>query len=153
MTIKIKPYDAFDLAFKRDPWIWLKAPLILGMVWLFYLPQTWKLCVLLVTCIISWFIVVNPIGEMVSSYHILLMLAGIGFSVWLLFWYMVYVLAYISSPGWENKLIAISGLVIFPVIVIGLPIIIGFLFEKIGVPQEEIFLYIDKWTPNIFKYQ
>lgn len=147
MSIWLSRDEAFILAFKKDWWLWLKIPLWLFLAWTFFLPQLYKICVLLIVSIVCAFVFPCPIGGNITNFHLALMLFAAILICFIVLWYAIYVIAFLCKPGWNNKLIAISGAIIFPFILIALAFIVGTGFTLLGIPQEEIWAYVDKWIP------
>ena len=65
---------------------------------------------------------------------------------WLVLWYVIYVVAFLSAAGWKPKLVSITGLILFPVLIIVIPIAVSFVELAAGVPQHEVSVFLDEWT-------
>jgi len=139
--------EAFDLAFKRDGWLWIKIPVAFFLAWTFFLPQLWKIGVLAIAIIGCAFVHPCPVGEGIRQWHLNAMFFSHIAMVFLVLWYAIYVFGLLCSPGWKGKLVAMGGLLLFPIVLIVSALVLGIGFMWIGVPLEDIWAYVDKWTP------
>jgi hypothetical protein len=62
-------------------------------------------------------------------------------------WYTIYVMAYLSRPGFSNRLVGVAGILMFPVGLIAVALAAGVIGSVFGVPQDELFAYLDRWAP------
>jgi len=147
MTIKLSRDEAFDLAFRRDGWLLLKVPVLLVLGWLFFLPQMWKILVLLVSSLVAYFRLPGPAGPNVTSFHMTVMLIAMLVIWFAVLWYTIYVMAYLSRPGFSNRLIGVAGIIMLPVGLIAVALAAGVIGSVFGVPQDELFAYLDRWAP------
>lgn len=147
MPIRLSPDEALRKTFRRDWWLILKIPVAAYLAWSFFLPQLWKVAVLLVTAVASAFMVYSPIGDDVSTFHLYFMLASLMAVIYVIFWYVVYVFAYLVGPGIWSRGVSILGVLVSPVLVIGVALLIGGIGAFLRVPQEKLWDHLDKWTP------
>jgi hypothetical protein len=147
MPIRLLPDEALEKTFRRDWWLILKIPVAAYLAWSFFLPQLWKVAVLLVTGVASAFMVYSPISHEVSAFHLYVMLASLMAVIYLIFWYVVYVFAYLAGPGIWSRGVGILGVLLFPVVVIGVALLIGGIGAFLRVPQDRLWAHLDKWTP------
>lgn len=147
MTLRMSPDEALSSAFRKDWWLLLKIPVAAYLAWSFFLPQLWKIGVLVITSLVSAFRFGSPVGQDVSSFHLYLMLGSMIAVVFGVFWYAVYVFAYLGRPGLAGSAVGIVGVVVFPIILITVALLVGGVGAAVGVPQETFWAYLDKWTP------
>lgn len=147
MTIKLSRDEAFELAFRRDGWLFLKVPVLLVLGWLFFLPQLWKIFVLFVSSLVAYFRLPGPAGPNVTSFHMTVMLIGMLMIWFAVLWYTIYVTAYLSRPGFYNRLVGVAGIIAFPFGMIAVAIAADVICSILGVPQDELFAYLDRWVP------
>ena len=147
MTIRLSRDEAFDLAFRRDGWLLLKVPVLLVLSWLFFLPQLWKIFVLFVSSLVAYFTLPGPAGPNVTSFHMTVMLIGMLIIWFAVLWYTIYVMAYLSRSGFYNRLVGVAGIIVFPFGMIAVAIAAGAICSIFGVPQDELFAYLDRWAP------
>jgi hypothetical protein len=147
MTFWIARHEAVSAMFRKDWWLVVKIPISGYLAWSFFLPQLWKVGVLLITSLVSTFTVNSPVGRGVSNFHLYFMLGGMLAVIYGVFWYVVYVFAYLGRPGILNRVVGVAGVLIYPVLIIGVALLIGGLGILLRVPQEQFWAYLDSWTP------
>jgi hypothetical protein len=147
MTFRISPQEAVSAMFRKDWWLVVKIPVSAYLAWSFFLPQLWKVGVLLITSIVSTFLVGSPAGSGVSNFHMYFMFGAMVAVIYGVFWYTVYVFAYLGRPGMLTRTVGVAGVLIHPILLIGVALLIGGLGTLLGVPQEQFWAYLDKWTP------
>lgn len=147
MTLRMYPDEALSAAFRKNWWLALKVPLAGYLGWSFFLPQLWKVGVLVTTLLVSAFTVGSPIGQDVSNFHLYFMLGSMAAIVFGVFWYTIYVFAYLGRPGIASRAVGITGVLIFPILVLAVALLVGGLGALWGVPQEAFWSYLDRWTP------
>jgi len=143
------PKEALRLAIRKDVWFWVKLPLVLFLAWTFFLPQLWTIGVIAIASIGCAFLIPCPVGEDVRTWHLAAMFMSHIAVVYLVFWYAVYISAFLCRGGWRSKLIAATALLLFPFVLLSSALILGIGFEWVGVPLDPIWAYIDSWTPSI----
>jgi hypothetical protein len=147
MALKMSPDEALSVAFRKDWWLLLKVPIAAYLAWSFFLPQLWKIGVLVITALVSTFRFGSPIGQDVSGFHLYFMLGSMLAIVFGVFWYGIYVFAYVARPGVAARAIGIAGVLLFPVLLITVALVVGGIGAGLGVPQETFWGYLDRWTP------
>lgn len=142
--LPISPDEAAERAFARDRWLWLKLPVGLYLLWSFFLPQLWKLILLLVAGIRCAYIVPCSVGEGVSDFHLWFSLVTMALVFYGVAWYSIYFAGFLSSPGWLAKTLAAGLILLFPFLVILLGVLTMLLGDLFRVPQEAIWAYLDR---------
>jgi hypothetical protein len=143
----LTPEEALTRACQRDLWLLLKVPAGLSLIWSFFAPQTWKALVLLVATIVCGFLTPCPAGPELLESHLwitalsqMVMIAGV-------FWYMIYLAGYLSSPGWRSKAIAATMVLLFFPLMLVAALASGLIVSVLGVPLEAIWDLQDRWAP------
>ena len=118
MTLRMPPDEALAATFRKNWWLLLKIPIVAYLAWSFFLPQLWKIGVLVITSLVSMFRFGSPVGQDISSFHTYFMLGSMAAFVFGVFWYVVYVFAYLGRPGIAARTVGIAGVLLFPVLLI-----------------------------------
>lgn len=146
MALKMSPYEAFSAMFRKDWWLLLKIPVAAFLAWSFFLPQFWKIGLL----VFAWFISAftsSPIGQDVSNFHLYFMLGSTIAVVFGVFWYAVYAFAYVGRPGLVSRVVGIVSLLLSPIVLTATAVLVGSAGTALGVPLERFWDYLDRWTP------
>ena len=143
MSLRMSPDEALSVTFRKDWWLALKIPVAGYLAWSFFLPQLWKVGVLLITSLLSTFMIGSPVEANVSNFDLYFMLVSMSALVYGVFWYTVYVFAYLVRPGMANRAVGVFGVLISPILVIGVALLMGGLGALFRVPQEEFWAYLD----------
>jgi hypothetical protein len=147
MTFWIPPHEAVAAVFRKDWWLVVKIPISLFLAWSFFLPQIWKVGVLLITSLVSAFLLSSPVGGGVSNFHLYFMLGAMLVMIYGVFWYTVYVFAYLGRTGILNRFLGVVGVLIFPILMIAVALLIGGIGTLLRVPQEQFWAFLDSWMP------
>ena len=145
--IRLSRGEAWNLAFRRDAWLWVKVPSWLVMAWLFFLPQLWKIGVVFLGSWVAYFRIPGPAGPNVTSVHMTITLVTMLVVWFAVLWYTIYVMAFLSRPGVLNRIVGFLGVLVFPFGLIVVALAAGSIGSFFGVPHDELFAYIDRWTP------
>jgi hypothetical protein len=89
----------------------------------------------------------RPLARMYPIFHLYFMLGSMGTVVFGVFWYIVYVFAYLGRPGLAGRTVGIAGVLLFPVLLIAAALLVGGIGAVLGVPQQTFWDYLDRWTP------
>jgi hypothetical protein len=139
--------NAFSLAFQRDLWIWVKAPLWLLLVFLFYAEAIWKAGTLLVGSLSCHFVYPCIAGSGISEGSLWAAFLFRFFLIVGVTWYVTYTLAWLSLPGAKFKLAASIAALLFPMLLI-VGVVIGALgLERVGIPMEQIASFEQRYAP------
>lgn len=136
--------EAFELVFRRDAWLWLKVPAWLVLAWLFFVPQLWKIVVLLLGSWAAFF--VTP-GPTLTTFHRFVAIITMWFVWFAVLLYVIYTMAYLSRPGFASRAFGVAGILLFPVVVILSAVAGGGISALLGVPLDELYAYLDRWMP------
>ena len=138
--------EAFELAFRRDSWLWIKIPIGAYLCWYFFLPQTWKLVLLVV---VGWGVCqfYAPCPIKVSDTHLYVVIMIYGIVLWAVYGYVIYAFAFLSSPGWRNKLLFCGICFLFPVAILMSAHLFVLLDTFLRIPWDDIRRFTDAWTP------
>jgi hypothetical protein len=143
----LSEHEATDLAFRRDSWIWIKAPLWVLLALFFYLESLWKAGTLLIASVVCSFTTPCFAGPDIGAGSLwiaflfrLFVIAGVTH-------YVTYTLAFLSLPGWRNKALASLGIVLFWPLLMLVAVVGGLLLEKLGVPIFDVFRLEDRYVP------
>jgi len=142
----MSPDRALDSLLTRNVWLILKVPLLLYLVWAFFLPGLW-IGLLLVASTVCAFVSPCIVGDRVTGFQLWFMVISQGAVLYLMFWYAVYALAYVEDKGIGRRLIGVTGLLLSPVVVIGTALVVGMVGALLGIPYEEFWAFFDRWTP------
>jgi len=146
-SLRVSADEAFNLLFERNAWIWIKTPILLFLAWKFFLPMAWKLGLLLFISVTCTYISPCPVGPSVIAFHLWFMLFSHGVMIYVVFWYVAFVFAYLQHPGSASKALGAVGILLSPIALICAALTIGLIGEWLGVPQEEFWAFLDRWTP------
>ena len=141
------PDNAISLAFRRDSWLWAKVLVALTLGWLFFLPILWKIGVIAVGLVVCNFSYPCPAGEGVTTLDLAAMIFIHGVVLYSVGWYAIYTIAFLCSPGWKNKSLALAAVVLSPVLMILVALLAVGAAALLGVPMEEIWAFTNRWTP------
>lgn len=145
--ILLTPGEAVARAVHVEPWMWLKAPAALYLIWSFFAPQIWKTFVLLIANVVCVFVEPCPAGPGLSGSSLWIMALSQIFIIIGMFWYGVYLGAYLLSPGWRSKAVFVTLLLLFLPLMIITAIASGVIVSWLGVPLDAIWDLQDRWAP------
>lgn len=138
---------AVDRFLSRGPWLWVKVPVIALLSWLFFLPIGWKILLLGLTSVACVFVSPCPVGAGITERHLTIM-----FFSHLIVWTavlscVVWTFAYLQGPGAGRRTIGVLALLISPLALLVAGIGVGLAAQALGVPQQEVWSFLDRWTP------
>ncbi len=79
----------------------------------------------------------SPVGSGVSNFHLYFMFGAMVAVIYGVFWYTVYVFAYLGRPGMLTPIVGVAVPSSIPSFSLELHSLIGDLATLLGVPQEQ----------------
>lgn len=147
MALRMSPDQALDSLVARNMWLLLKVPLLLYLVWAFFLPGLWKIALLLIASVACAFVSPCIVGDRVNDFQLWFMVISQALVLWIVFWYVAYVLAYLQRNSFTSRLVGACGVLLSPVVVIGAALLVGLVGMMLGIPHEDFWAFFDRWTP------
>lgn len=135
---------------KRNGWVWLKVPFFAYfayLIWSFLLPGIWKLLGYLWAMLGCSFTIRCGVGPEVTEWHVWFMFLTQTAVLFLTLWYWIYIFAYLQGTQIIDKVVAVIGVVLYPVVLVVPVIVIGLIGELLLVPMESFWAYLDAHTP------
>ena len=147
MLLILDEDDALELAFRRDIWMWIKAPVWLFLVIYFYAPLLWKTGTVLVGSIVCGFTVncfagrdVGVVSLSIALFVHVMIISGVS-------WYALYTLAWLSAPGWMPKAAATVAALAFLPGVLLTGVVFLMLSDRLGLPLDAVLAFTDRYVP------